>query len=451
MDAPRSGPTAGDRVGAALAAVGVVQPTVNAFVHRLDEHARARAAELVAAQGAGALRGVPMAVKDLIDVEGAATTGGCLAYRDNVADRHAPVVAALEAAGAVAVAKTNLHELGAGATGTVSLFGPTYNPWDPDRIAGGSSSGSAAAVAAGVVPLALGTDTGGSVRIPASFCGVTGLKPTPGRVPLAGVLPMSTGFDTVGPLAVDAVMCAQAFAAMVIDRPRVVPAAPVDGFRIGLPAPYFTLLHADTARGVRDASATFDHLGADVSHRDGPGLDEDAAGFGHVWSDLAHSHRELVGSGLTSPQVARLLDMGFTMDADDVIRSRRRASEMRVRMLTALETVDALLVPATPYPAPRADADEVEVQGGSLDVHRGGPSRFTYVVNEAGLPAVAFPVGHSAEGLPIGAQLIGRPKADEHLLAVVTAFQQATSHHRRHPPLHVGGRHAADARRRRDW
>lgn len=430
---------AGDRVAAALAAVEEVQPVVNAFVDRLHEHARARAAELDAVPGPGSLRGVPMAVKDLIDVDGAATTGGCAAYRDNVALGDAAVVGALEAAGAVAVAKTNLHELGAGATGVVSAFGPTRNPWDPDRIAGGSSSGSAAAVAAGVVPLALGTDTGGSVRIPASFCGVTGLKPTPGRVPLAGVLPMSIGFDTVGPLAVDAAWCARAFAAMTIDRPRGVPSAPVNGFRIGLPAPYFTLLHPDTERCVRDASSTFGRLGAHVSHLDGPPLDEDAAGFGHVWSDLAHHHERLVGHDLVSPQVGALLEIGHAKDADDVVRSRRRAGEMRVRMLTALETVDALLVPATPYPAPRADADEVEVQGGSLDVHRGGPSRFTYVVNEAGLPAVAFPVGHSTDGLPIGAQLVGRPMSDEHLLGVVAVFQQATSHHRRQPPLHVNG------------
>ena len=239
---------------------------------------------------------------------------------------------------------------------------------------------------------------------------------------------ISSGFDTVGPMAINAALCAAAFGAMAMDRPRRVPVAPVEGLRVGLPAPFFSLLHHDVAQRMGDAASVFEDLGAHVEQTHSPGLDEETAGFQHIWADLAHHHDVLLADATVSSEVARLLDIGASMSTTDIVASRRRASQTRTEFLTALQDVDVLVVPATPYPAPHADETVVEVQGGWLDVHEGGPSRFAYVVNEAGLLAVSFPVGRSADGLPIGAQLIGRPDSDEHLLAVVAAFQRASDH-----------------------
>ena len=422
------------RVEAALRAIEAAQPRLNAFTAVLADEALARAGELDRQQSVGPLQGVPVVVKDLFDVAGAPTTGGCGAYEGRTAKEDSDVVAALRAAGAVVVAKTNQHELGAGATGLVSAFGPTWNPWGEGRIPGGSSSGSAAAVAAGVVTLAIGSDTGGSIRMPSSFCGITGLKPTHGRISLRGAMPMSPGYDTGGPMAATAAECVAAFG--VLSAGGLVPGRPardVQGLKVGLPRPFFELVHPETRSATESAARTLEQLGAVVEPLDAPGVDRGWFGFLHVWADVAHFHAGVVGDERVSPEVAHLIDVGRRMTGTDYAASVACAGEVRAAFEVAFRQVDALLTPATPYPAPWADEEEVPVPGGALDVHRGGPSRLTAPVNEAGLPAVAFPVGLSSEGLPIGAQLIGRPYDDETLLRVVGAFQTATDHHRRRP------------------
>ena len=423
--------TAVARVEASLQAIEETQPTLNAFTAVLADDALARARQLEGQEPIGPLHGVPVVVKDLFDIAGVPTTGCCAAYEGRVAADDSDVVAALRGAGAVIVAKTNQHELGGGATGVVSSCGPVWNPWGEGRIAGGSSSGSAAAVAAGVVTLAIGSDTGGSIRIPSSFCGITGLKPTHGRVSLRGALPMSPGYDTAGPMAQTAAQCAAAF--QILTAGGLVPSRPARGaagLRIGLPAPFFQSLHPETRAATEDAAVTLEKLGAVIEPLDGPGLDEGWKGFPHVWADLAHLHSAIVGDDRISPSLTSLINVGLRLTGTEYAASVARARAMRHDFELAFRRVDALLAPCTPYPAPRATDDEVPVQGGALDVHRGAPSRLTVPVNEAGLPAIAFPVGRSAEGLPIGAQLIGSPYDEETLLAVVEAFQGATSHHR---------------------
>jgi aspartyl-tRNA(Asn)/glutamyl-tRNA(Gln) amidotransferase subunit A len=425
------GVTCRERVETALAAIDDVQPRLNAFTSIRAEAALAEADALDRAHGRqprGPLHGLPVVVKDLFDVAGLATTGACAAYRDRRAPTDAAVVAALRRAGAVVVAKTNQHELGAGATGLVSCFGATVNPHDPDRITGGSSSGSAAAVAAGVVPLAIGSDTGGSIRMPASFCGITGLRPTPGRVSLQGAQAMSPGFDTAGPMAATARECAVVFAALT-GAPAPPPAAPgvARGLRVGLPRPYFQRLHRDTRTAVESVAGALEALGAHVDWLDRPDIDHDFDGFRHVWADLAHHHRDLWDNPEVSDEVGALIDVGRSLSGVAYAHSRACARQMRDQFTLALSTVDVLLTPTTPYPAPRRDELEVAVDGGALDVHRGGPSRLTVPVNEAGVPAVAFPAGTTANGLPIGAQLIGRPHRDERLLDVVAALQDGSA------------------------
>jgi aspartyl-tRNA(Asn)/glutamyl-tRNA(Gln) amidotransferase subunit A len=195
------------------------------------------------------------------------------------------------------------------------------------------------------------------------------------------------------------------------------------GVRIGLPTAYYELIHPETRRAVEDAAGALERLGAHVEWIEGPDLDPEFAGFRHVWADVAHHHRDLWDNPAVSEEVAVLIDYGRRITGVDYAASRAHADLVRDRFGDALRDVDALLTPATPYPAPRADHDEVVVTGGALDVHRGAPSRLTVPVNEAGLPAVAFPVGTADDGLPVGAQLIGAPYADERLLSIVIAYQ----------------------------
>jgi aspartyl-tRNA(Asn)/glutamyl-tRNA(Gln) amidotransferase subunit A len=426
--------TAVGQVEASLEAIDEVQPRLNAFTSVLADEALARAHELDSQDPVGPLYGRPVVVKDCFDVAGVPTTGACAAYEGRVATEDSDVVAALRAAGAVIVAKTNQHELGGGSTGLVSAYGPVFNPWGEGRIPGGSSSGSAVAVATGVVTLAIGSDTGGSIRMPSSFCGITGLKPTHGRVSLRGVMPMSPGYDTAGPMAATAAECAVAF--RILSAGGIVPSRParaVQGLRIGLPSPYFQSVHPETRAATEAAAVTLEKLGAVVEPLDGPGIDDGWRGFRHVWADMAHLHAGIVGDERVSPDVASLINVGLRLSGTDYAASVARARAMRHDFEAALRRVDALLAPCTPYPAPRATDDEVQVEGGVLDVHRGSPSRLTVPANEAGLPSLAFPVGRSTEGLPIGAQLMGAPYDEETLLAVVEAFQSSTPHHECRP------------------
>jgi aspartyl-tRNA(Asn)/glutamyl-tRNA(Gln) amidotransferase subunit A len=413
----------------ALAVVEAAQSRTNAVTSMLAETARARAKALEGEPVRGPLHGVPVAVKDMFDVAGDPTTGCCAAYGARDAARHADAVEALVSAGAVVVAKTNQHELMAGATSAISSFGPVRNPWDPGRLAGGSSGGSAALVAVGAVPLALGSDTGGSIRIPASFCGVTGLKPTHGTISLRGALPMGPGLDSAGPLAASAEDCALAM--QVLRRPGRRPLAgdvPPDRLRVGLPRVFFGLLHPDTRAAVEEAAKILAALGAEVEEVDGPELDLGWNGFKHVWADVAHEYRDLWDRDGVHPEVAARIDYGRSMTGLDYAASLQRAREISDSFDRAMADVDLLLTPATPYPAPRITATSVEVTGGVLGVHDGSPSRLTVPVNLAGLPALAFPVGSSG-GLPLGAQLIGPRGWDDVLLDLGMRYQRVTDWH----------------------
>jgi aspartyl-tRNA(Asn)/glutamyl-tRNA(Gln) amidotransferase subunit A len=297
---------------------------------------------------------------------------------------------------------------------------------------GGSSAGSAAAVAAGMVPVAIGTDTGGSVRIPSSFCGLTGLKPTWGRVSLRGAMPLNPWLDTAGPMARTATQCAAVFIVLAgAGGPLAVPLARL---RIGVPETFFRLVQPETNAALEAAAQRFEGLGATVRALDdseGPLLDEGSQGFAHTWPELAAAFPELVDDPQVHPEVAALLRMGREMPATRYAASRACANEVGQSFKRVLEKVDVLLTPATPYPAPPAQAEHVDVEGGTVDVHLSGPSRLTVPVNLAGLPALAFPVGYSSAGLPVGAQLIGRSHDEETLLAAVEIYQSVTEHHER--------------------
>ena len=434
-----------DLVEAALKEIDRAQPILNAFTHILADDALARAKQLEGAEPVGPLHGVPIVIKELYDVTGLPTTGCCAAYAERIASSDSAVVEKLRAAGAVVVAKSNQHELACGATTLVSSFGPCFNPWDQARTPGGSSGGSGAAVASGIVAMAMGSDTGGSVRIPSSFCGVTGLKPTHGAVSLRGAMPMTPSFDTGGPLARSASDCALTFSIISGADPEYLwseagtPLSSVeamDGVTIGLVSSYLRNAHPETRKGIEDAAKVFDRLGATVEAIDGLDPWDSRARFGiALLAEVAHCFRDLWDDPRVSPSIVSYFSAGRGFTGVDCAASYEEARRMRIEFLRALADVDALLVPCTPFPAPRIDDTEIPLPQGSLDVHAGGPATLTMPANAAGLPSLAFPVGFSPGGLPLGAQLIGPPWSEARLCSIGAAYQEATDWHLRRPEL----------------
>jgi Asp-tRNA(Asn)/Glu-tRNA(Gln) amidotransferase A subunit family amidase len=409
------------------------QPATNAFSQLHEDEALDRARSL--GSSGGPLLGVPVAVKDLFDVAGWETTGCCAGYRGRIAGRDSEAVRRLRAAGAVVIGKTNQHELAAGATNQVSACGPTWNPWDRTRITGGSSGGSGAAVAAGVVPIALGTDTGGSIRIPASLCGTVGLKVSFGAVPLQGVMPLSPSMDTVGPLAGSVADAAIAFTVLGGGRPQEPTSAA--GLRVGVPGGVFeeaAIPEVLAARErARDALA-----GAGASMVDGIGdLRYDPETWARIaWTELFAAHRDLLdeGSEALHRWTRAFLEQGRGWG--EPVRQRGQGEALAVRRAfdEMLQRADVLLAPVTPTPAISAEVREVTLGDGRvLDIRRGAISLLTRPVNLAGLPAVSVPAGWSDEGLPLGVQLIGRPGDERSLLVAAEAIELSGMHEPRVP------------------
>lgn len=409
------------------------QPVTNAFSQLRPEETLAEAKQLgdALARGdeAGPLAGVPVAVKDLFDVQGWETTGCCAAFAGRVAGEDSEAVRRLRAAGAIVLGKTNQHELAAGATNVVSACGPTRNPWDPDRITGGSSGGSAAAVASGVTPLAIGSDTGGSIRIPASYCGVSGLKPAHGVVPMDGAMPLSPSLDSGGPVASDAVGLSLAFAAL----------AGRDLRHETLRGRTVAILHGDAARTARDdVLAANDHVaevlgeaGVRVTSADLAVVDDALEVWDRVaWAEFAECYPDLAESADVHPRTRGILEFGATVRGETA-SARSRMEAVRGAFLEALKDADALLLPSTPSPAPLLGDRIVSVGGAGLDVRAGAPSVLTRPVSLSRLPALALPSGISEEGMPMGVQLVGREGEEGLLLAMAAEFQERTSYHTR--------------------
>ena len=411
-------------VAAALEVIEAWQPVTNAFSQIWRDGATAAAMEASGGEPIGPLHGVPVAVKDLFDVAGHETTGCSAVYAGSIADRDAVVVERLRAAGAIIVGKTNQHELAMGATNLISACGPTRNPHDPARITGGSSGGSAAAVACGAVPLALGTDTGGSIRIPASFCGCFGLKPTFGRVPLEGVMPLAPSIDCPGPMASSA-SDLELLWHVTSDAERV--SDPEVPARVGILGGHFERrVHPDVGAAVGATAEALEALGAEVVMVDGDGV-EDAL---EVWVDLvcgemAAAHpRAVEHLELLHPRIAGFVARGNNLTDDQMDAARQRTLEIGLWFEERLRGVDVLLAPTTPYPAPRADQNEVDVGGGvRVDVHMGGTSVFTRPVSLSGLPAIAIPAGLTDDGLPLSVQLIADRDREDVLIGSALALE----------------------------
>jgi aspartyl-tRNA(Asn)/glutamyl-tRNA(Gln) amidotransferase subunit A len=422
---------------ALLSRIERVEPRLNCLVYVAGEEVLVAAARADAARAAGhmaPLLGVPLAIKDLLDVAGWPTLAGSPLRRGHRAAQDAAVVARLRAAGAHFLGKTATHEWALGTTTANPHFGPTRNPWDFARIPGGSSGGNGAGLAAELFPGAVGSDTGGSIRIPAALCGVVGLKPTRGRLPLEGVVPLAASLDHVGPMA-RSVADAQLLMAVLLDEPAAGDAgrAGLRGMRVGWPGGYFAAdVDADIATAVAAALREFEAAGAAVV--DLPELDWRAAAAANgvlLLAEAAAYHRERLATapGDFGADVRLRLERGAGLlpAAVGAARAVQAAWSARLADLFA-GGVDFLLTPTTPRTAaPIAGIDGVQAAR-SL-------TAFTSIFNLTGLPAISVPCGFDARGLPIGLQLVGPFGADAALLAVAAAYQQRTDWHTRRPPI----------------
>lgn len=424
---------------------------LNSFITVAHDEARARARELEAelARGhcRGPLHGIPVSLKDNISTRGIRTTAGSPILEDNVPSRDATVVARLEAAGAVVFAKASLFGF---ASGDVHpRFAPCPNPWNAERYAGGSSCGSAVSVAAGVGFASLGTDSGGSIRIPAAFCGVVGVRPSDGRVGRTGVIPFSYSLDSVGPITRtvrDAAIVLNAIAGWDADDPGSAQMASEDfarqldgdvrGMRIGVALPDDSdAVVPEMTRALDDVSAILREAGATVTPHARPDYAlaqqvkdvifmAEASEYHHVWfSDSPELYHEPLRTILEDAEV---------LPASLYVRAQRMRSWIREQMIASLAGVDALVSPAVGLVAPRS-LRTMEIEDGSTVLPL--LSRHTSLASVAGLPAVVAPVRQADDGMPIGYQLIGRPGSEAALFRIAHAVEQATGWDKRHPPL----------------
>ena len=391
------------------------------------------------------MRGIPIAVKDLFDMTGIRTTIGSKFFAENVATQDAFVVEKLKQARAVIVGKTNTHEIALGITGNNPHYGTARNPWDTNRIPGGSSSGSAIAVATGMALGALGTDTGGSIRIPASLCGVVGLKPTFGRVSLRGVFPLSWNLDHAGPLTKsvkDAALMLQLIAVYDPLDPASVKmltgeylghlADSVKGRKVALGVGEFIeTSDPEVLNAVRDAAKVFESLGCKIEEMDVSWLQEAAlANKLMTQSDGAAVHRDRLKEQpeLFGYDIRRRLEDGINTPLTDYVLARRTQAEVKKKFEQFFESHDFLLTPTTPIAAPTIEGHDAVEQAGRL-------TRFTAPFNLAGLPALSLPCGFTKSGLPIGLQVVSRAWGEFKILNAGHAFEQATEWHKRVPPI----------------
>lgn len=410
-----------DVLEAALKRQSQVEPALNAFAHVMADKARAEAhqatLDLAMGRDLGPLHGIPVAIKDLIEVKGVPTGLGTKVESPRIATEDATLVARLRAAGAVLFGKTNLLEYAYGVAHP--QVGQTNNPHDPQRTAGGSSGGSAAAVAAGIVPLAIGTDTGGSIRIPAAYCGVVGMKPSFGLVPLAGVFPLSQSLDHAGPIAGN-VTDAALLHGCLTGVPMPLQTIPVDRMRIGVLRRHFPVM--PEGRGVSDC---LDHAikmlrlaGARITEIDIPGLAAvDANLITILQSEAAVIHADLMSrnaAGYATGTRAQI-ETGARIFATDYVKSRQFQSRLHREVQAAFAAIDVLLSPSVPFVAPLEDP-EIGHEGGDSEMLASG------FANVTGHPSVSLPCGMS-EGLPVGMQLTGPFKEDARLLSYARSIE----------------------------
>ena len=417
--------------GACLDRIAEQNASVNAFITVFDKEAReqARTADREIRSGAyrGPLHGIPISLKDVIDVEGTPTTAASRLRAGHLARADAAVVTRLRDAGAIIVGKCNLHEFAFGTTSDESAFGPVRHPADLTRSPGGSSGGSAVAVATGMSCASIGTDTGGSIRIPAAACGVVGLKPTFGELSCAGVVPLARSLDHVGPLARSVADAWLVYNAMRGTSAPPPPALSASGLRLAIPRPYFLdLLDRAVSDRFDEAVGRLRRAGVSIGEVSIPHAREAAPVYLHTSLAEAWTYHATAlerAPGAYSPGVRRRLELGRYVLAEDYVRAQQGRDVLRAEVDNALADADALVLPALAIPAPPIGASTVKVGTGDQPV-RAMMLRLTQLFNLTGHPAISLPCGAADGGLPCGVQLVGRRHGTGDLLRVALASER---------------------------
>ena len=436
--------------------IATLDDTLSAYITVMRDHAlaQARQAETDIQAGAykGPLHGIPIAVKDIINTQGALTSAGSRVLADNIPAEDSTIIERLDAAGAILLGKLNLSEFAIG--GTIDHpYGTPRNPWNPDHTAGGSSSGSGVAVAGGLCAAALGSDTGGSIRGPAAFCGIVGLRPTYGRVTRHGVIPMCWSMDTVGPMTRAVSDCALVLSAIAGPDPRdptsshaPIPdyAADIEngarGLSIGLPAEMFDFdgLNHEVRQAVTRAVSVLEEHGASADEVSLPTSAHSGAVFlttADVDAAAYHADWLKTRGDLYDWSTRARLESAALTPASAYIRAQRARALIASELHAALDQHDALILPSGPVPAPTIAASTGRPGGyyqGSLDMAR---RRYTSPAALAGMPAISVPCGLSQSGLPIGMQIIGKPFSEPLLLRLARAYERATDWQERNPAI----------------
>jgi aspartyl-tRNA(Asn)/glutamyl-tRNA(Gln) amidotransferase subunit A len=425
------GMSAVEATDACLARIDADNGRLNAFILVMADEARRQAAEadreLAGGRDRGPLHGVPMSIKDLIDVRGTPTTAASRVRAGHMATRDAPIVAHLRHAGAIFVGKTNLHEFALGVTNEDSAFGPARNPHDPARSPGGSSGGSAASIVAGMALASIGTDTGGSIRIPSAACGTVGLKPAFGEISTEGVVPLSRTLDHAGPLAASVADAHLLYHVLRGDAaPRPLVAVPVRGLRLAVPRPYFTDLLDDEVRAAFErALERLRAAGArvqDVEIRHASDISAVYLHSGLAEAAAYHAVTLAKTPELYTPSVRLRLEMGRHILAEDYVRAATGRQVLRREVDAALAEHDALVLPTLPIPAPEIGANSVTI-GGSRQPVRNLLLRLTQLFNLTGHPAISLPNGRTSAGLPCSLQIVGGRTHTDALLGIALACE----------------------------
>jgi aspartyl-tRNA(Asn)/glutamyl-tRNA(Gln) amidotransferase subunit A len=406
---------------------------LNAFILVMTDEARRQARdadrELAAGRDRGPLHGVPISIKDLIDIKGTPTTAASRVREGHVAAGDAPVIAALREAGAVLIGKTNLHEFAFGTTNEESAFGPARNPFDVSRSPGGSSGGSGISVATGMALASIGTDTGGSIRIPAALCGVVGLKATYGEVSTEGVVPLSRNLDHVGPLT-RSVNDAWLVHRALVGMPKTSPLTPrpIRDLRLTVLRPYFCdLLDAEVRASFDTAIKDLRAAGARVTEAGIAHADAITSVYLFIQAVDASTYHartlETVPEKYTVPVRLRL-EMGRYILGEDYLRALKGREVLGREVDAAVAACDALVLPTIPIPAPALGAETVTIDGAPQPL-RAMTLRLTQPFNVSRHPAVTIPIGLTAEGLPCGLQIVGARGQTEALLRVALACESS--------------------------
>lgn len=453
----RSGSISSEQLTRAyFSAIEQLEPKLNAFITLMKNKAiataKARDADLAAGRSLGPLHGIPIVAKDNYDTAGVITTVGSKAFENRRPNENATAIALLEAAGAVILGKTNMNEFAAGVTGTNDTFGDIHNPWMLGHSPGGSSSGTGAAIAAGLCLGGTGTDTGGSIRIPASWCGIVGIRPTYGLVSLKGVYPRAYSLDAAGPLAPTVGDLAVLLDVMADYDPNYKYSAlaqrresygtvlnkGVAGMRFGIVKNYtYRDVDEDVATAVRSAARKFSDLGAEVIEIEVPPL-EGELDYGKLFSNvLLYEFNQILGEEYRSTPnrmqlfgsiVQRNISVGEKVARVTYETTLQSRPELIARVKRVFDHVDALLTPALPMVAPPLDAaPEVFARG----------RQFTLPFSFTELPSIVIPCGFNPAGLPIGLQIVGNHFEEALLLQAASAFEASTDYHNMRPPVYV--------------